>query len=173
MFTNTTTATETSTRAQVISDQIEWLLTRLLPKNSELYFNKFVGPALQQQILHSIYFYGVDNRGLAQVQLRIAINWRVHQRRNAASVSFRKPSGWTTLISPELSKSVVHFERNLERNNLHQRAFLRLWKGSGFFEGINLPRRRRPRMHAEIVLHDTPLREIDEVGLRFVVAGEG
>ena len=109
MKTHTATETITAMRFQVVRDNIEWFLARLLPEKAA-YFQDIIVPLLESQDFRAIEFYGVNHTGTAEVLLRVGVNWSMHRRITEACSSFRKPPGWESFICPEIDVALMHFE---------------------------------------------------------------
>jgi hypothetical protein len=170
-MTRTQTKTMTTTRPAAVFWHFEWALVQLL-LHGELAFEQYVRPALEQRVLRSIEFFGMDEHDITRAQLRLLADWEEHQRRLAEKNEFTVPLGWRDEVSPQERVVLKKFLEEVDSKFLTVKAAMRLQPGCELEGTPPLRRRKPPRLATGRIMCDEELHHLPEIRLFFALAND-
>jgi hypothetical protein len=117
------TATHTSTRTEILANQAEYPCLRLLRNGGEK-FDRLVLPALQDEAIHALRFFGVTLDGQAKIKLEMEFDWSLHHSLKTSKLQLFESESWADYAAPSTRKAVQIFADAVKRFGLKTKPFI-------------------------------------------------
>jgi hypothetical protein len=144
-MTQTRTRTSTYARTELLRVNLELVIARLL-ENAAGLIERILRPALNQQVIRSLEFFGFDDEHRCHIRLQLNIDWAEHKMQLETSPQARLDSRWQRGQAPEVRVLLQEFEKVVEERGLRVGAVMRLVPGPkpDWLRGLVRPGRRSP-----------------------------